>query len=98
MRIVWLALAQRDLFSIDDHYREVANKAVADRVLQTIVHAAETLLDHPFLGHPSAGTDQVHELQVPRLPYLLPYRVVADRIEILRVFHAAQDRPSRWRD
>jgi plasmid stabilization system protein ParE len=98
MRIVWLALAQRDLFSIDDYYREVANKAVADRVLQTIVHAAETLLDHPFLGHPSESTDQVHELQVPRLPCVLPYRVVADRIEILRVFHEAQDRPPRWRD
>ena len=98
MRIVWLALAQRDLFSIDDYYREVANKVVADRVLQTIVHAAELLLDQPFLGHPAESTDGVHELQVPRLPYLLPYRVVADRIEILRVFHEAQDKPTVWRD
>jgi toxin ParE1/3/4 len=38
----------------------------------------------------------MHELQVARLPYFLPYRVVDDRIEILRIFHESQERPSAW--
>jgi toxin ParE1/3/4 len=96
VRIVWLSFAQRDLLTISAYYESVASKDVANRVVRSIVHSASGLMDNPYLGHPSASTDGVHELQVARLPYLLPYRVVDDRIEILRVFHEAQDRPSTW--
>ena len=96
MRILWLPWSRRDLQSIRRYYTEVASKAVADRRVHTIVHAAERLLDHPFLGHPSERTQGVHELQVAGLPYLLPYRVVADRIEILRVFDESLPRPEKW--
>jgi len=96
MRIVWLSFAQRDLASISAYYESVASKDVANRVLQRIVRSASTSSDNPYLGHPSESTDGIHELQVARLPYLLPYRVVEDRIEILRVFHESQDRPSTW--
>ena len=96
MRILWLPWSRRDLQSIRRYYTEVASKAVADRRVHTIVHAAELLLDHPFLGHPSERTQGVHELQVGGLPYLLPYRVVADRIEILRVFDESLPRPEKW--
>ncbi|MBV9051840.1 MAG: type II toxin-antitoxin system RelE/ParE family toxin [Hyphomicrobiales bacterium] len=54
------------------------------------------MIDHPYLGQPSATTIGIHELRVARLPYVLPYRVVNERIEILRVFHESQDRPSAW--
>jgi len=30
------------------------------------------------------------------LPFVLPYRVARGRIEILRVFHEAQERPDHW--
>ena len=96
MRLLWLPWSRRDLQSIRRYYTEVASKAVADRRVHTIVHAAERLLDHPFLGHPSEGTQGVHELQVGRLPYLLPFRVVGDRIEILRVFDESLPRPEKW--
>jgi plasmid stabilization system protein ParE len=96
MRLLWLPWSRRDLQSIRRYYTEVASKVVADRRVHTIVHAAERLLDHPFLGHPSERTQGVHELQVGGLPYLLPYRVVADRIEILRVFDESLPRPEKW--
>ena len=96
MRIVWLSFAQRDLLSISAYYESVASKELADRLMQRIVHSASSLIANPYLGRPSESVDGVHELQVPRLPYLLPYRVVDDRIEILRVFHESQDRPSTW--
>ena len=69
---------------------------MANRVLERIVRSASGLIDNPHLGHPSDSTDGVHELQVARPPCLIPYRVVDDRIEILRVFHESQDRPSAW--
>jgi len=96
MRIVWLSFAQRDLASIADYHETAASKAIAHRVIQRIVRSASSLIDNPYLGRPSESVDGVHELQVAKLPYLLPYRVVADRIEILRVFHESQDRPSAW--
>ena len=96
MKIVWLAYAQRDLVSIAAYYGRNANKEIAAHTLQTIVHSASLLADHPHLGSSSASTEGVHEMRVTRLPYVLPYRVIGGHIEILRVFHESQDRPSEW--
>ncbi len=98
MKIVWLSFAQRDLLSIFAYYQSFASKDVANRIVQRIIHSASNLSDHPYLGRPSDSTAGVHELHVARLPYLLPYRVVRDRIEILRVFHESQDKPSAWQN
>jgi len=96
MKLVWLAFASKDLASIADYHENAASIEVADRLIQHIVASASALSDNPHLGRPSESVDGIHELHVPRVPYLLPYRVVDDRIEILRVFHEAQDRPSVW--
>lgn len=96
MKVVWLIFAQRDLTSIADYYQGVAGPEIANYILRTIVHSASLLIDNPHLGRRSESTDGVHELQVAHVPYLLPYRVIDDRIEILRVFHESQDRPSGW--
>ena len=96
MRIVWLASARNDLNSIVDYHTTAASKEVATRLVKHIAHSATALVDNPHLGKPSESVNGIHELHVPRLPYLLPYRVNDDRVEILRVFHEAQDRPSTW--
>ena len=96
MKLVWLPFASRDIASIADYYETVATPALADKLIQQIVRSAFALIENPHLGRPSESVDGIHELHVPRLPYLLPYRVIDDRIEILRVFHEAQDRPSVW--
>jgi plasmid stabilization system protein ParE len=33
---------------------------------------------------------------VPRIRYLVPYRVRREEIEILRVFHTSRRLPQRW--
>ncbi len=96
MRIVWLPFAQHDLASIAAYHETAASKELAARLIQRITHSASALAENPHLGSPSESVDGIHELHVARLPYLLPYRVMGDRIEILRVFHEAQDRPSTW--
>lgn len=40
----------------------------------------------------------MRELVVTGLPYLLPYTVHPDHIEVLRVFHDAQHRPASWQE
>jgi plasmid stabilization system protein ParE len=98
MKLVWLPFASNDLASIADYHETAASAELASRLIQQIVRSASALSENPHLGRPSESVDGIHELHVPRLPYLLPYRVVGDRIEILRVFHEAQDRPSTWQN
>jgi len=98
VKIAWLPSAQRDLSSILAYYESAASGEIANRVLQQIVRSASALMENPYLGRPSASADGVHELQVPRLSYLLPYRVVGGGVEILRVFHESRDRPATWRE
>jgi len=96
MELLWLPRARSDIVSIRRYYSGAAGAAIADRRVQRIVHAAERLLDQPFLGHPSERTEGVHELQVPKLPYTLPYRVSGEYIEILRVFDESLPPLSEW--
>jgi plasmid stabilization system protein ParE len=68
--------------------------AAADRFVTRIVEAIETLCDHPHLGRPGrvAGT---RELVIADTPYIVPYRVVDDGVEILAVIHGARRWPDR---
>lgn len=56
--------------------------------------AVERLAEQPHLGRPGrvAGT---REFVVPRTPYVIPYRLQGDRLEIVAVFHGRQKWPKR---
>ena len=97
MKLVWLESARRDLENIRHYYNKEAGHEVSVRVLRKIVHSAELLIGQPYLGQASVISDDVREWQVTKLPYLLPYRIVDDRIEILRVFHESQLTPTDWK-
>ncbi len=96
MKILWLLSAEKDIISIIEYHENLASSDAGHRVVQNVVHSALLLIDYSHLGHLSASVDGVYELHVPQLPYLLAYRIINDRIEILRVFHESQDRPSAW--
>jgi toxin ParE1/3/4 len=96
MKIVWLALARQDLVAIRLWYSPVAGSATANALILKIVRSAELLIDNPARGRPSESTDGIHELVVPRSSYVLPYRVVANRIEILRVFDDRREPLEDW--
>ena len=69
--------------------------AAAGRFVQQIFRATELLSRNPAMGRPGRvpGT---RELVIPNAPYILPYRVRANAVEILRVFHAARKWPTRF--
>ena len=71
--------------------RPQAASAVARRILD----AASHLERFPEMGRPGrvAGT---RELVVNRTPYLVPYRIREDTIELLRVLHGARKWPERF--
>ena len=68
------------------------NPKAANRIAGTWLEAVERLAELPNLGRPGrvAGT---RELVVPGTPYVMPYRLRGDRLEVIAVFHARQKWP-----
>lgn len=91
MRVRWLRAALANLEAEADYIAE-DNPAAAGRVVQKILRAVDLLGKNPAMGRAGrvAGT---RELVVAETPYVIPYRVRRDAVEILRVFHAARKWP-----
>jgi len=94
-RLVWLSSAKMDLLDIQAYYTEKASSTIAAKLLQRIFASSEYLLDQPLMGSQTMD-DDILEWHIPDIGYTLPYRVQGEDIEILRVFHQAQEKPSKW--
>lgn len=90
MMIQWLDDAVNDLQSLQ-HYISQDNKMAARKVVKTVLHAIDALSEHPAIGRPGR-VPNTRELIVSGMPYIIPYRVKHNVIQILRVFHCAM----RW--
>jgi toxin ParE1/3/4 len=60
--------------------------------MRKLYEAIRSLKESPHRGRPGRE-DGTRELLFPPLPYIAAYRVKEQNIEVLRVYHAAQDRP-----
>ncbi len=94
MRVEWLRAALDNLNAVAE-YISRDNPAAAARTVAAIVNAVEQLKRFPASGRPGRvpGT---RELVVSGTPYIVPYRVRGDAVELLRVFHAARKWPRRF--
>ena len=90
MRIRWTGSALADLEAIGD-FIALDNAVAAQRMVVGLVASVDALRDHPNLGRPGRLTG-TRELVVSGTPYVVPYRVQADDVQILAVFHGAR----RW--
>jgi toxin ParE1/3/4 len=93
MNITWSPEAIADLVALRAYIAE-HNPAAARRTAQRIVDLIdEVLAVNPHIGRPGRvpGT---RELVIAKTPYIVPYRVRGDGLEILRVYHGAR----RWPD
>jgi toxin ParE1/3/4 len=91
MRTVWSPQAIDDLVALRT-YIEQDNPAAARRIVLHIIQNIDTLLPgSPEMGRPGRvpGT---RELIIPRTPFIVPYRLEGNTIQILRIFHGAR----RW--
>lgn len=94
MRIKWLRTASRNLVQEADYLAD-KNPDAADAMLQHIRASVKLLAQQPGIGRPGRvpGT---RELVIQHHPYLIPYRVRGDVLEILRVFHTSRKPPMKW--
>ncbi|WP_136617970.1 MULTISPECIES: type II toxin-antitoxin system RelE/ParE family toxin [Mesorhizobium] len=89
--IRWTKRALRRLDEIGAHIEKDSPEASA-RVIARILSAAELLTEQPAMGR-VGRIKATRELVLVDIPYIIPYRVGRDTIEILTVIHAAQQWP-----
>jgi toxin ParE1/3/4 len=94
MRVRWLRTALANLEAEAEYIAE-DNPAAAGRVVQKILRAVDLLKQNPAMGRAGRVTG-TRELVVAETPYIIPYRVRGDAVEILRVFHAARKWPGKF--
>lgn len=90
MVIIWTPQASLDLFEVRTFIGK-DNPVAARAVLRRIQQAAGLLRRHPSAGRPGRVFGS-RELVVTGTPFILPYRVHGEDVEILRVYHALR----RW--
>lgn len=93
-----LEYAPRYFRRLEDIRERIAadNPAAATRVIERIKTAVERLLVAPAMGRPGRipGT---RELVVSDTPYIVPYRIVDEAVQIVTLLHSAQRWPDRFR-
>jgi toxin ParE1/3/4 len=89
--IRWLDQAVEDLKAVRTYIARDNPSAAAD-IAQRIRNAVKILGDYPAAGR-AGRVPNTRELVVAGTPYILPYRVRAESVEILRVLHGAQQWP-----
>src|SRR5438094_2744586 len=90
VEVRWLRTALANL-DAEAEYVARDNARAALRLVERIYEAVEQLKQYPSLGR-VGRVPGTRELVVPHTPYLVPYRVREDVVEILRVLHGAR----RW--
>lgn len=89
----WLAGAKSDLQRLYDFITPHSPNAAA-RAVQAIVMGVEKLAEFPEAGAPWRPDSRYRELVIPfgARAYIVRYRVLRDRVIIVRVWHGLEDR------
>ncbi len=93
MKVIWFKSAVLDLKSVRDYITQ-DNPQAAQQVVQRIKDKVSLLREQPGMGRPGR-VPNTKELLVDRTPFILPYRVRDNKVEILRVLHTSRRWPKK---
>ena len=95
MIVGWSSEAIDDLAALRAYISQ-DNPAAAKRITLAIIQSVEELLsDHPHIGR-AGRVPGTRELVIPRTPFIVPYHVRNNRIQILRVYDGARRWPEKF--
>ncbi len=94
MQIKWFSDALSDLIEIRNYIAEDKPQAAQD-VADRIIKGVDLLKENPGIGRPGR-VPHTKELVISGTPYIVPYRVKEDVVEVLRVFHGAMKWPKKF--
>lgn len=92
MELRWTAPAADELEAALNFYYE-RNAEAARQIAERIAYAAKRLIEQPSLGRAGAHPDHP-EWVIDFTPYVIVYRISDKAVEILHVWHGAQN----WRE
>jgi|SRR5579864_2814425 len=92
-----LEYSRRYFRRIEDIRERIAadNPAAAARMVERIRAAVERLAASPAIGRPGRVAD-TRELIISGTPYIVPYRIKGDVVQIITVLHSAQRWPGHF--
>jgi toxin ParE1/3/4 len=94
VRVKWLRAAIASLVA-ETEFIASDNPDAAMRVEISVKEGVDRLSRFPAMGRPGRvpGT---RELVIPGTPYIIPYRVRRETLEVLQVFHGSRKWPKRF--
>ena len=92
MRLRWTRAAITDLAEAYD-YIEKDRPDSALRVATVILEQVESLQANPLRGR-AGRVDGTRELVIGQYPYIIPYRIHGEEIQLLRVMHDRRNWPA----
>ena len=93
MNIVWSRQAIRHLVQLRNYIAKDSEQNAA-LTASRILKAVDLLQSHPETGRPGR-INGTRELIVPDTPWIIPYRIRRERLELIAVFHGRQKWPTR---
>lgn len=88
LTVRWTQRALRRLDQVGT-YIAADNPDAAAKVVARIIGSVNALADHPGMGR-AGRIKGTRELVFADIPYIVPYRVVRNEVQVLSVIHAAQ--------
>ncbi len=93
MKLVWFKRAVWDLRLVQSYIAQEDPQA-AWKTVNKIKDKVSLLMEQPGIGR-LGRVPNTRELIIDHTPYILPYRVRDNKIEILRVFHTSRKWPNK---
>ena len=93
MQVKWLKRALQNL-DAEASYIAQENPKAAYECIAHILKSVDQLASHPSIGR-AGRVFGTRELVITHYPYIVPYRIKDDAVEVLRVFHTSRKWPSQ---
>ena len=92
MQIRWTKGAERNLKEVESYIAQDKPEAAVKTVIR-VINAVGQLAEHPAMGRPGR-VEGTRELIITGTPFIVPYRVRKNTVEVLRVFHHSRKWPT----
>lgn len=93
INVVWSRRATKHLRDLRDYIAKDSEGSAAI-IANRILRAVDLLQTQPEMGRPGRITG-TRELVVPDTPYVIPYRIRRQSLELIAVFHGRQKWPAK---
>ncbi len=93
MKVRWSKGAEKNLHEVESYIARDKPEAGVKTVLR-IIGAVGQLAENQAMGRPGR-VEGTRELIIPGTPFIVPYRVRKNTVEVLRVFHHARKWPDK---